>query len=155
MKKISIWKSEFPLMKKELHSKFLDMWKEGKCFKRSWFNSKARELVKEKYSGKVSTLNLSHNQFKGFCRRHEISLWRKVHTAQKSPLALRSAIEHFNAKFLRKRKRGSYTHDLANMDQTPLPFVKDDITTYEKTGTNEVWIASGQSGLEKRRCYVI
>ena len=59
-KVIPIWKSEFPLMKKELHSKFLDMWKEGKCFKRPWFNSKARELVKEKYSGKVSTLNLSH-----------------------------------------------------------------------------------------------
>ena len=40
------------------------------------------------------------------------------------------------------------------MDQTPLPFVMDDNRTYEKTGASEVWIASGQSGLEKRQCTV-
>ena len=34
------------------------------------------------------------------------------------------------------------------MDQTMLPFVMDDKRTYEKTGADEVWIVSGQSGLE-------
>ena len=40
------------------------------------------------------------------------------------------------------------------MDQTSLPFVLDGDTTYQKTGANEVWIASGQSGLERRQCAV-
>ena len=40
------------------------------------------------------------------------------------------------------------------MDQTPLPFVLDDNKTYDKVGAKEVWIASGQSGLEKRQCTV-
>ena len=35
------------------------------------------------------------------------------------------------------------------MDQTPLPFVIDDNRTYEETGVDEVWIASGQLGLRK------
>lgn len=32
------------------------------------------------------------------------------------------------------------------MDQTPLPFVIDDNRTYEETGADKVWIASGQLG---------
>ena len=40
------------------------------------------------------------------------------------------------------------------MDQTRLPFVMDDKRNYEKNGADEVWIASGQSGLEKRQCTV-
>ena len=36
------------------------------------------------------------------------------------------------------------------MDQTPLPFIMDNITTHEEAGACEMWIASGQSGLEKR-----
>ena len=33
------------------------------------------------------------------------------------------------------------------MHQAPLPFVLDDNKTYDKNSTNEVWTASGQSGL--------
>ena len=40
------------------------------------------------------------------------------------------------------------------MDQTPLPFVLDDNKTYYKKGAEVVWIASGQSSLEKRQCTV-
>ena len=36
----------------------------------------------------------------------------------------------------------------------PLLFVMDDNRTYKKTGADEVWIASGQSGLEKHQCTV-
>ena len=38
------------------------------------------------------------------------------------------------------------------MDQTLLPCVMDDKRTYESTGVDEVWIPSGQSGLERRQC---
>ena len=38
------------------------------------------------------------------------------------------------------------------MDQTPLSFVKDDNKTCDSTGTEEVWGATGSSGLDKRQC---
>ena len=40
------------------------------------------------------------------------------------------------------------------MDQTPLPFVLDDGKTYDKKGVKEVWVQSGQAGLDKRQATV-
>ena len=95
----------------------------------------------------------SDRWFYGFCRRHRISLRRKTHTAQKSPAELKNAIEMFHEKLLRERRRGTFSLvDIANMDQTPLPFVMDDGKTYNQTGSEEIWCASGSSGLEKRKC---
>ena len=37
------------------------------------------------------------------------------------------------------------------MDQTALPFVMDNNRTYDKTDADEVWVASSQSGLDKRQ----
>ena len=96
---------------------------------------------------------LSHRWFDGFCKRYRISLLRKTYEAQKSPAALSSAIEKFHAKSLRERNGGIFTFkDLGKMDQTLLPCVMDDKRTYESTGADEVWIPSGQSGLERRQC---
>ena len=41
-------RAKLPLMKKELNSKFLDIHKKGQRFKRWWFDSKTRDLVKKK-----------------------------------------------------------------------------------------------------------
>ena len=61
----------------------------------------------------------------------------------------------FHSKLLRVRRRGIYqTKDIANMDQTPLPFVFDDGKTYADKGSSEVWCVSGSSGLDKRQCSV-
>ena len=61
----------------------------------------------------------------------------------------------FHEKLFRKRRRGTFSlADIANMDQTPLPFVMDDSKTYDQTGSKEIWCASGSSGLEKRQCTV-
>ena len=40
------------------------------------------------------------------------------------------------------------------MDQTPLPFVLEDNRTYDSVGAKEIWVRSGQSGLDKRQCSV-
>ena len=53
-------KAKFPVMENELYNKFLYTRKERKRVKRWWFNSKARELVKEKYPDEASSFNLSH-----------------------------------------------------------------------------------------------
>ena len=91
-------------MQKELYIKFLDMLKQSKRVKRWQFSSKAKELVKEKYPDESFSFKLSHRWFEGFCR-YRISLRRKIHVAQKSPAALRNAIEKFRTKSLRGLKR--------------------------------------------------
>ena len=47
--------------------------------------------------------------------------------------------------------RHIYLKGLANMDQTPLPFVLDDNKAYAKEGTEELRIINSHSGLEKRQ----
>ena len=77
---------------------------------------------------------------------------KNTHTAQKSPAELKNAIEMFYGKLLHERRRGTFSlADIANMDQTPLPFVMYDGKTYNQIGSKEIWCASGSSGLEKRQ----
>ena len=42
--------------------------------------------------------------------------------------------------------------DIANMDQTPLPFILDDEKTYTDTNDKDVICKTGLSGLDKRQC---
>ena len=44
--------------------------------------------------------------------------------------------------------------DIANMDQTPLPFVIDDGKTNADKGSSEVWCATHDSVIDKRQCSV-
>ena len=56
---------------------------------------------------------------------------------------------------MRVHRRGVYqTKDIANMNQTPLPFVPDDGKIYADKGSSEVWCVSGSSGLDKQQCSV-
>ena len=90
-----------------------------------------------------------------FCRRYGVALRRKTQTAETDPKQLAPAITNFHSKLLRVRRRGVYqTKDIANMNQTPLPFVLDDGKTYADKGSSEVWCVSGSSGLDKRQCSV-
>ena len=143
-------KTKFPVMEKEVYTKFLDMRKEAKRVKCWWFNTKARELVEEKYPDEASSFNLSYRWCEGFCRRHSIIfLLRNTHAVQKSSAALRTAIEKFHV-FTRAQKKNFPTYGFGNMDQTPFLFVMDGYRTYKETGAEKFWIASGKSGLEKR-----
>ena len=55
--------------------------------------------------------------------RTVMSLWRKIHTTQKSSSELRHSVENFHPKALPERKKGTCQwSDLANIDLTPLPF---------------------------------
>ena len=87
--------------------------------------------------------------------RYGVGLRRKTHAVQIDPKQLPPAITKFHSKLLRVRRRGVYqTKDIANMDQTPLPFVLDDGKTYADKGSSEVWCVSGFSGLDKQQCSV-
>ena len=60
-----------------------------------------------------------------FCRITKISLRKKTHASQKTPEQLRKTIFELHTKTLRERERSwrILFKDLANMVQTPLPFV--------------------------------
>lgn len=45
-------------------------------------------------------------------------------------------------------------HQIANVDQTPLPFAFTNGPTYETTNSSTVWVRSASSGLDKRQCTV-
>ena len=84
-----------------------------------------------------------------------MSLRRKTHCSQKPPTSLEPAIKKFHSSLLRLRNTGNFkASDLANIDQTPLPFVLDDEKTYDKKSVKEVWAQSGQSGIGKRQATV-
>ena len=97
----------------------------------------------------------SDQWFMRFCRRYAVALRRKTHAAQTDPKQLEPAITKFHSKLLRVRRRGVYqTKDIADIDQTPLPFVLDDGKTYADKGISEVWCVSRFSALDKRQCSV-
>lgn len=53
------------------------------------------------------------------------------------------------------RPLGKWTlSQIANVDQTPLPFTFTDGATYADTGENSVLVRGGNSGLDKRQSTV-
>ena len=106
----------------------------------------------------------SGNWFQRFKRRHKISLRRRTNKKKNSPDEGRSAIQSFHRNLRRavqsKRRRSAcfdekYGRWLPgnrfNVDQVPLPFVVGQDTTYETSGSEQVWVSQPSSGLEKRQ----
>ncbi len=85
-----------------------------------------------------------------------------TNTCQKEPEDKRSAVQGFHLNIRRTALEGQSvsslgqwtTRNIANMDQTPLPFTFTDGETYADTGERSVWVHGGQSGLDKRQCTV-
>ena len=147
--------SLYPDAEKLLYDEFLSLRKEGKAVKRWWFNNKMKLLVAEKYPRPQQEFKHPDQWFQRFCKRFKISLRRKTHRAQVEPDQLEEEITRFHKSLLRVRESGVYQDaDIANMDQTPLPFVLDDGKTYNTTGAKDVSCISGPSGLDKRQCTV-
>ena len=121
--------SRFPLMEQALYDDFKKARDEGKTIKRWWFNCRENQLIKELYPDE--NFKASDQWFSRFTNRFEILLRRKTPCAQKDTQSLSYSIAKFHSKVLRTRRRGTYQiKDIANMDQTPLPFVMNDGKTY-------------------------
>ena len=102
-----------------------------------------------------NNFKFSNRWFENFKKRFDISLRRKTHCSQKPPSELEMPIKQFHSYLLHVRRNGTYGDcDIANMEQTPLPYVLDDGKTYDMVGAMEVWSQSGQSGLDKRQATV-
>ena len=101
--------------------------------------------MSETYPEHVEIFKMSARSFAGFSQ-NKILLRSKTHASQ-----LCKSISKLHAKTMREKASHIYFKDLANMDQTPLPFVHDDNKAYLKKGTEELRIKSSHSGLEKRQ----
>ena len=83
-----------------------------------------------------------------------------MNVSQKPAGDKREAIEQFH-RMIRKtveeqrptRNVGRFTpQQIANVNQTPLPFSFTNVGTYSDTGDKTVWVQGGASGLDKRQC---
>ena len=119
-----------------------------------WINTRVPQLLTELYSS-ATNFKISEQWFRRSQRWHSISLPVTTHASQKDPASLCNALRGVHTNIVETRKSGSSTlADIANIDQTPLLFILDDHRTYDHTGVQEVWCASGPSGLDMRQCTV-
>ena len=151
-------KCQFPDVEEELYREYKDLRKKGLKVKGFWFRTRGKQLLSRLHPD--ASFLFSDSWFDGFKTRHRISMRRRTHVAQKPPSDKKEAVQHFH-RAIRKvaaeprptRPVGRFTPaQIANMDQTPLPFCFMDGGTYEDTGAKNVWVRSGASGLEKRQC---
>lgn len=150
--------AKHPQMEEKLYDHYKELRKKGLKVKRWWFILKAKEILKELEP--EATFQFSDDWFTGFKRRHRISFRRSTNTSQKPPEDKRSAIQHFHRSIREKAKKGrrvgplgKWTHkQVANVDQTPLPFTFTEGSTYADKGDKSIWVVGGASGLDKRQC---
>ena len=158
----------YPLAEQKLLSDFRKHRSRGLKVGGRWLKIKMRQSLRLFYGDEVAdNFKGSKNWLHRFSERNFISLRRrtnkkKIGNTEKLPI-----IQSFHLqlrKDVQSRKRHNYSIQLDdkwgrwvptrryNMDQVPCPFVIDQQSTYDKKGTNSVWISQPGSGLDKRQC---
>ena len=153
-------RAQYPEMEAKLYMEYKELRKKGLKVKGWWFRVRAQQILTELKPD--TNFQFSNGWFLGFKKRHRISMRRATNTCQKEPEDKRSAVQCFHRNIRRKASEGEQIGPLgqwtprqvANMDQTPLPFSFCDGETYADTGEQSVWVRGGGSGLEKRQCTV-
>ena len=153
-------RAQYPGMEAKLYLEYKELRKKGLKVKGWWFRLRAKQILTELEPS--TNFQFSNGWFLGFKKRHRISIRRATNTCQKEPEDKRSAVQYFHRNIRRKAAEGEQIGPLgqwtprqvANMDQTPLPFSFCDGETYTDTGEQSVWVRGGGSGLDKRQCTV-
>ena len=151
-------KCQFPDLEEELYRDYKKLQRQGLKVKGFWFRARAKQLLQQMHPD--ATFQFSDSWFDGFKNRHRISLRRPINVAQKPAEDKRGAIQQFHRTIRRvadeerpTRPIGRFSlQQIANVDQTPLPFSFTNGGTYADTGDKTVWVCGGASGLEKRQC---
>ena len=132
---------------------FLEKRKKEMSVKTWLFRARARKLVDNFYP--TADFKCSDHCTSLFLKCNRISLRHKTHRAQKLPEDAVPKIKSFHQYLLKVCSRGvCQVKDIANMDQTPLPFIMDANKTYEETNSKDVVAKTGASGLDKRQSTV-
>ena len=101
-----------------------------------------------------SSACFSNSWCDGFKQRHKISLRRATNVSQKPAEDKRGAIQGFHQNICEIASKGDQTgtvgkfelRQIANVDQTPLPFSFASGETYADTGDKTIWVKGGASG---------
>ena len=154
-------RAEYPEMEQELYSEFMELRKKGLKIKVWWFRSRAKQLLDATHPD--HSFKFSEGWFTRFKTRFKISLRRPTNKAQQPPDEKEVAVHDFHQK-IRKIQSGGIgdgpkeerftLSQIANMDQTLLPFSFTDGPTYDTTNASTVWVRGAGSGLDKRQCTV-
>ena len=146
----------------EVLKEFLDLRRKGLRVRSFWFRVRAKQLMEEMEPG--VPFACSDGWFTRFKARHSISLRRPTNTSQRPALDKVETIRAFHHTIRRLAKPGEgqpmedigcfKLYQIANMDQTPLPFCFTDGSTYKETGNQTVWVRGAASGLDKWQCTV-
>ena len=148
----------FPDLEKELYCKYKKLRKQGFKVKGFGFWARAKQLLQRMHPDAI--FQFSDAWFDGFKTRHKISLRRPTNTSQKPAADKREAVQQFHRAIRRVADEDRPTRpvghfalkQIANVDQTPLPFSFTSGGTYADTGDKTVWVRGGASGLDKQQC---
>ena len=152
----------WPDMEAELVRQFLELRAKGLKVRSWWFEAKGNELMTLMHPD--VEFKISPGWFDTFKKCHKLSYRATTNTDQHPPSHLESAVRDFHRAVLVTALRGPTSNtnmgplgqyelrDIANMVQTPLPFVLNGGKEYETQGAKTVWHRGGVSGLDKWQC---
>ena len=128
-------------MERCLHAEFSEKRSQGLKVKGWWFQNRAAQLFCELYPHKVAEdgeilFLASMHWFEQFQDRFSISLRSTTNRTQEQPVEKEGLVHDFH------RRVGKASHfepcNVANMDQTPLPFDLNNGETYADKGSSTV-----------------
>lgn len=139
-------KAAFPEMEAELYREYKSLRKRGLKVKGFWFKTRGKQLLEE--MDPEASFHLSDGWFDGFKQRHRISFRRSTNVSQRPASDKESAVRlfHRNIRHIalqgeQAEKVGKFVlHQIANVDQTHLPFCFAEGSTYTDTGDKTVWV---------------
>ena len=150
--------ADWPEMEWRLHAEYQEKRSLGIKVKGWWFKTRASQLFREVYPEKVGPdgdipFAVSKHWFERFQERWKISLRSATNRAQEEPSSKEALVRNFHRRI---RQEGEFElRNIANMDQTPLPFDLNSGKTYADKGSKTVWCRSvGGSGMDKRQATV-
>ena len=139
-------------MEERLYNEYKELRRKGLKVKGWWFRVQAKQILGELHPD--AEFLFLNSWFEGFKSHHRISLRRATNACQKPPDDKMETIQQFHQSIQIKARSqdasgplGSWSlRQIANVDQTPLPFT---FTEYADTGDKAVWVQGGASGLDK------
>ena len=150
----------WPDVEEKLLVEFKDLRSKGLKVKQWWFRTRSIQLMLDLHPD--VDFKFSPGWFDRFKCRMKISRRRTTNVSQHQPSDLETKIRQFHQEIRRVAAEGESRGPLgqfdvstvANVDQTPLPFMFSGGEGYDVTGTTTVWHRGAASGLDKRQCTV-
>ena len=150
--------AKYPSMEEKLVKEYREMRKKGIKVKGWWFKLRSKQLLDVLSPGE--NFKFSAGWFDAFKRRHKIALRRCANVCQQPPSNKIQALRRLHHDIRQQATSGSKDkminltekfslQQMANVDQTPLPFAFTDGQTYSEKGEKSVWVRENQSGMNK------